>query len=166
MIRNSKQVELTKLAYNKGYRVLENGDVIGLRGKKLNLFENSKGYYCFTIRRKDKCPTYTFVHKLKAYQLFGDECFNEGIVIRHFNGNNKDNSDINIKIGTQFDNMMDMTPLQRKLNASSPIHNHSEILKDRESGMTYREIQEKYNISSKGTISFIVNKSMKKEKLK
>lgn len=166
MIRNSKQVELTKLAYNKGYRANKNGEIIGTRGDKLNLYKDLKGYLMFTIRRPNSCPTRTFVHKLQAYQLFGDDCFKQGFVIRHLNGNKEDNSVNNIQIGTVLDNIMDMTPLQRKLNASSPKHNHSEIINDRLLGMTYKEIQEKYNISSKSTISFIINNSMSKEGLK
>jgi len=39
------------------------------------------------------------------------------------------------------------------------IHNHERILEDRNNGMTYNELMSKYEISSKGTISFIINKS-------
>lgn len=87
--------------------------------------------------------------------------FEEGIVVRHFNGNPLDNSEDNILIGTQSENMQDIPKEKRVLNASNPIYNHEDILSDRYSGMTYKEIMLKYNIKSKGTISFIVNKSLK-----
>lgn len=166
MVKDSKYSRLIKHSIKMGYRVLEDGQVIGLKRKPLNLYLNKTGYLSFSIRKEDKNNTNLNVHKLQAYQKYGDLSIQEGIVVRHLNGNKQDNSYDNIAIGTQLENIIDMTPLQRKLNASSPIHNHLKIIEDITSGMSYKQVQEKYNISSKGTISFIVNKSMTKHKLK
>jgi Mor family transcriptional regulator len=39
-----------------------------------------------------------------------------------------------------------------------------EIINDRKIGYTYKELMGKYNITSKGTISFIINKALKNKK--
>jgi hypothetical protein len=57
--------------------------------------------------------------------------------------------------------MLDIPKEQRILNASNPTHDHENIIKDRTLGYTYKQLMEKYGISSKGTISFILNKSLK-----
>lgn len=36
-----------------------------------------------------------------------------------------------------------------------------QIIKDHEDGLSYREIMNKYNISSKGTLSYIINKRLR-----
>ena len=85
--------------------------------------------------------------------------FKEGIEVRHLNGNSKDNSFDNIEIGTHSENMMDIPKEKRFLGGSEPIHKHKEIIEDRKKGFTYNQLCKKYNISSKGTISFIINES-------
>ena len=77
------------------------------------------------------------------------------------NGDSTDNTYDNIGIGTESDNMMDVPKEKRIINASNPTYDHETILKDRKNGFTYKELMEKYSIPSKGTISFIINKSLK-----
>lgn len=60
--------------------------------------------------------------------------------------------------------MLDIPLEKRIINASNPTHNHEAIIKDRAEGYTYKQLMEKYGISSKGTISFILNKSLKVNK--
>lgn len=79
-------------------------------------------------------------------------------MVRHLNGNKLDNSFENIAIGTQQDNMLDKPKHKRIEWASHPKYDYESIKKDRLLGMTYRELMNKYNISSKGTISYIINK--------
>lgn len=90
----------------------------------------------------------------------------DGVQCRHLNGNEKDNSYDNIGIGSAHDNAMDKDPAVR-LAASriaskyNPLRYPKEkilsIKNDRKIGMTYKEIMEKYGISSKGTVSYICN---------
>lgn len=62
--------------------------------------------------------------------------------------------------------MLDIPKEIRVINASNPTHDHEAIIKDRKNGYTYKELMGKYGISSKGTISFIINKALKnKEQL-
>jgi len=155
---------ILKEAHKKGYRVTSKGNVIGLRGHELSRNTiSTSGYHFFTIRYKG-LRSVVMTHRLQAYQKFGDKIFEGGIVVRHFNGNSIDNSVGNIKIGSQSQNQMDRSKSYRVNNASNPKHNHSVILEDRANGMTYSEIMDKHNISSKGTISFIINKSLYKER--
>lgn len=146
-------------AYEMGYRIDAEGNVIGLKNGVLKC-SNDSGYYRFSIRVEGEHKTVK-VHRLQAYQKYKNKMFKKGIVVRHKNGNPLDNSFENILIGTSSDNMMDRTKEQRILNASNPKHNHAEIIKDRnENNFTYKELMSKYNISSKGTISFIINKAL------
>jgi len=148
-------IETTK----RGYKVDDLGNVISKFGVKRKLNINNRGYYYFSVRFCDKVRM-ILVHRLKAYNLFGDALFEKDIEVRHLDGNKLNNSTGNIKIGTHSDNMMDIPKEKRILNASNPKHDHISILKDKENGMSYRKLMDKYNISSKGTISFIVNKSL------
>lgn len=106
----SKQNRITKLAYDKGYRVSDCGDFVkGLRCPSLKLGtqdKNGKLYKSFNIGI-DGMSTRCYVHKLQAYQKFGEAVFENGIVVRHMNDESLDNSNINIEIGTQLDNAMD-----------------------------------------------------------
>lgn len=164
MDKESTQNSIIIQAYNKGYRVTIYGEVFGLKGNKLSLSCNTAGYCSFNLRFK-KNPTRVFVHKLQAYQKFGDRLFEKGILVRHLDGNSKNNSFENIEIGTSSDNMLDKSTLDKKLgrSGSSVKHNHEEIMKDKGAGMTYSELMKKYNISSKGTIAYIMNSSLKKQ---
>lgn len=152
---------ITKYAYLKGYRVTKEGKLIGLKGNERSLNLCSNGYLNATIRNGKNSCSRLWVHKLQAYQKFGEKTLIDGIVVRHFDGNPLNNEWDNILIGTQSDNMMDIPKKERILNASNPSHNHKAILEDRKNGMTYKEIMSKHSISSKATVSFIINKSLK-----
>lgn len=129
--------------------------------KKISLSKTKQGYFSFNIRVNGSKPTRSFVHRLQAFQKFGDKTFDKGLVIRHLNGDSTNNTYDNIGIGTPSDNMLDVPKDKRIINASNPIHDHEGIINDRKNGYTYKELMEKYDISSKGTISFIVNKALK-----
>lgn len=159
----TKQEEITRLSKEKGYYVDKKGYVFNKDGKSISLSSNNKGtgYKSFNIRVNGSNPTRSFVHRLQAFQKFGDVIFKEDMVIRHLNGDSLDNSFENIGIGTLSDNMLDIPKEKRVLNASNPRHDHEKIIQDFKNGYTYKEIMEKHGITSKGTVSFIVNKSLK-----
>jgi len=160
----SKQELITKNSVDKGYSVDKDGKIFNKDGKQLSIGKSLKGYLSFNIRlSKGSKPTRSFVHRLQAYQKFSEKIFKDGIVVRHLNGVSTDNSYDNIGIGTHSQNSLDVPKEKRIINASNPIHNHKDIINDRENGYTYKELMDKYNITSKGTISFIINKSLKKK---
>lgn len=156
-------------AYRLGFRVSRNGELISFTGRKRQCLLHPKGYKCISLRVKieDKSVyKLLFVHRLQAYQKFGENLFKPGIVVRHLNGNPTDNSFDNIEIGTESDNWMDIPKekrIERARNASrmSPKRYSrdkiSMIKADRASGMSYNKLMKKYGISSKGTISYICN---------
>lgn len=106
MINNSKQNMVTLAAHTKGYRVRKSGKVVGVKGSVLSLAKNKKGYYRFSMRHDGKIVS-VMVHKLQAFQKFGEEAFYEGMVIRHQNDKEFDNSHKNLILGTQAENMAD-----------------------------------------------------------
>ena len=105
------------------------------------------------------------VHRLMAYQKFGDAIFKNGIQVRHLNGNSQDNSDANITIGTQAQNIMDRSPESRHTHAVSAGRSRShlsdeDILEMRNgfsNGKTLKWAMKKYNIA-KATASYIKNR--------
>ncbi len=144
----------------KGYTMSKEGIVHNPSGRRVSGCETSNGYIKIGVRVLEY-KSYTLrVHKFQGYLKFGDKCFEKRMDIRHLNGNPKDNSWENIGIGTRSENMMDMPKEKRILNASNLQHSHQDIIDDHNRGLSYRELMEKYNITSKGTISFIINKSL------
>ena len=153
-----------KEVYEKGYRINKQGDVMGIRAKTLLPHLSRRGYHTFSYKRKKaSSASLMMYHRFQAYTKYGDKIFDKGIIVRHLDGNPLNNHWDNIAIGNQSDNMMDKTPEQRKKDASNPKYDHIAILNDRDDGMTYKEIMKKYDISSKGTVSFIINKSIAQE---
>ena len=170
----SIQNELTLLANTMGYSVDQFGVVRNSKNKVVRSFINGKNgnsYLVFSIRNLSlwDYAKKVKVHKLQAYQKFRDKIFEEGIVVRHLDGNPLNNSWDNIEIGNQSDNMLDIpkeiriksaTVASRKMQDNSrSFEERCKIYEDLNSGLTYSEIMKKHNISSKGTLSFIKNKS-------
>jgi hypothetical protein len=158
----SRLNENLKDAFLKGYRVSKDGVVISPRGKMLYCTTSSWGYKRFTIRNATGNRVTVMVHKLMAYQKFGEDIFREGIVVRHLDGVPGNNKPNNILIGSFSDNMLDRSEDARKETAKYAAgflikYDACKIKSDREMGMTYLEIMRKYNIPSKGTVSYIVN---------
>jgi hypothetical protein len=100
-----------------------------------------------------------------GYLKFGDEIYTKGMQVRHLDGNPLNNSWDNIDIGTQSENMHDI-PKERRvecaLKATQRVKRYSdedvlEMKRLRDNGAKYSEIMERFNISSKGTLSFILN---------
>ena len=102
------------------------------------------------------------VHRMQAYQKFGDKIYNENLVVRHVNGNYLDNSLDNIELGTDSENMMDVPEEIRIKKASNAAKIYSDELvttiKRFKETHTYNETMQEYNISSKGTLYYIINK--------
>lgn len=158
----SSQLEkLIEYSLKKGYKINDSGEVFNVRDKKLSLTPQSNGYLKFTIRFNKKVKTIP-IHQFQAYKKFGNLIFKKGIQVRHLNGNKLDNSWDNIEIGNQSDNQLDIPEKDRIIRSgnNSRTYDHKSIIEDRNIGMSYLEIMNKYNIQSKGTISFIINKSL------
>lgn len=164
MIKNSFQSKALISAYKKGYRILKNGEVNSPYNKILTPIIHINGYVVFYLRY-NKISKPVFYHKLQAYQKYGNKIF-ETDCVRHLDGDKLNNSFNNINIGTLSENQMDRTKYDRtrcaKIASSSIIkYNSSEvenIKKYHKEVNSYKKTMERFNISSKGTLHFILNK--------
>lgn len=149
-------------AVEQGYKCTKDGSIVGTRGQKLKLNIKTTGYYSFSIR-KDGIVYRILVHQFVAYCKYGDK-FLTSECVRHIDGDPLNNNWDNICIGTHSDNMMDIPQEIRQKNAeyaSSFVtrHNHDKIKKYyEENDVSYKDLMKKFNISSKGTVSYIINK--------
>lgn len=148
-------------AYNKGYRIDDEGNVIGLSKENVG-YTGSNGYKHFKFRIEGENYSCS-AHRLQAYQKFGEQIYNSGTVVRHLDGDQNNNHIENIAIGSSSDNYMDQSPEVRKAraeHASSFVkkHDHEDIKKYHEKHGSYQKTMEYFNISSKGTLHFILKK--------
>ena len=148
-------------AYDDGYRVI-GGVVFNPTGRILRGWIDKDGYNGF---KPYKVYPYLPVHKFVAYQKFGNKIFEDGVQVRHLDNNSQNNNESNLNIGTQSDNMMDKLP-KKRMNQSIIAANNvrkftdgemEQILEDYRSTGSYKYIMEKWNISSKGTLHYMLN---------
>ena len=154
-------------AYNKGYKVIKG--IVFYNSNELKQTIDKSGYNKFSIRNKEGNQCIVYTHRLVAYQKFGDKIFEKGIHVRHLDSNSLNNHDDNILIGTPSENSFDRSESERlksAIVASYTIkkHDHEKILKLHSEGKSYKQIMELLGIKSKGTISFIIKKSIETKK--
>lgn len=169
MVYYSELSKLNKIViycFNKGYKVLETGILVSPQGyiRKLN---ERKRYATITVQFEGR-DSILYVHKLQAYQKFGETIFGKNMVVRHKNGNSLDNSYDNILLGTASDNQLDIPEERRRsrsIYAAQFMRIWSdvqlkEIFNDRyTNNFTYSNLVVKYKIA-KSTLSFLFNKSL------
>ena len=152
-----------QLAAILGIKISEDGTTITHpNGKVINLSTNRDGYKEFSFGPKTnrkKCR----VHRFNAWFRFGEAIYEPNIVCRHLDGNPSNNHIDNIALGTQHDNAMDRPAEERRLHAWNTSrhvlkHDHVAIIEFyKQNG--FKATMLEFNISSKGTLSFIINKT-------
>jgi len=123
---------------------------------------DDKGYYSVMLGPRG-ARTRIRMHRLIAFDKFGNDMFNYQCV-RHKNGNQTDNSHDNLILGTHSDNRMDMPEHVRKhlgkyaasKNRKLSAKEVDTLRSDRNNGMSYKQLTDKYGIA-KSTVSYIVN---------
>lgn len=110
-----------RIAYNQGYRVDCYGTVYNRNGRVLKP-SKTKDYISHNIVISGKFKTVK-AHRLHAYQLFGDNIYQPGIVVRHLNGNSRDNSINNLALGTVQENILDKSVIERHLHSKRSYQN-------------------------------------------
>lgn len=148
------------IAKEKGYTITSDGTVYSPKGNIVGT-HGKNGYRYFSFRVNGKI-TKVYFHRFQAYNKFGDAIYEDNIVVRHLDGNYLNNSESNIDLGTNSDNMMDIPKEVRIRKSSNASKKYPDVLVqmirlDKEKGMSYKELMIKYNISSKGTLSYIIN---------
>ena len=152
-----------ELAYQMGYRCDKCGNVTGLKGQVLKIRPNCKGYPYFGIRLFGRKKKNVATHRLQAFQKFGAAMFAPGMEVRHMDSNRMNAHWDNLELGTRRENEMDKPPEVRLASAiaatrAAQKHDHAAIIQHyREHG--FRLTLNTFQIG-KGTLSFILNKSM------
>jgi HNH endonuclease len=175
----SKTNVAIKYAYEKGYRVNPDGSVVSPLEKIRKLQckkNNTHGLYLkFNIGLKYEGKDIVYpiaVHRLAAYQKFGERCFAPKQVIRHIDGNSLNNKLNNIAIGTMSDNMMDIPKEIRndKAKAAGATNRRftaeevTQIRADHADGLGYKKLEKKWN-TSRSTLSYFLSNKAKKKSL-
>lgn len=148
--------------YKKGYRIIENGLIVNPEGVVINGHKRKDGYIKISYRDVNNKTKKCMVHRLVAYQKFGEKMYANGILVRHLDGNPSNNSYSNIEIGTQSDNMMDKPESVRMaaaMKATSFLRKYDRNLVVSfyiANGKSYKKTMEKFGITSKGTLNFIL----------
>jgi len=172
----SKLSDAIRLAFKKGYRVTKDGSVINAVGrqrkcqlKRGNSSDPAMSYLVFNIGIGDRKVYPVLVHRLLAYQVFGEDALTEGAQTRHLDGNPLNNTPDNIAMGTPTDNALDRPVIDRKLHAQKAGKAYSkysddlwaQVKLDHASGMGYKKLRQKYGIPL-GTLSYQISTTAKR----
>jgi transposase len=99
--------------YNQGVRCDEEGNLLSPDNTPRRLREDKDGYLIFS--NNVSFGSYPVkLHRLQAYQKYGDKLFEDGIMTRHLDGNPKNNNINNIDIGDNYQNQQDIPEDIRK----------------------------------------------------
>lgn len=165
MDRNNKYNSAIREAFDRGYRILETGEIISPKNKiRVPCFGRS-GYPSFNLRINNRCCTIP-AYKLCAYQKYGEFSFSCDC-IRHLDGNRKNTSWNNIELGTFSENQLDKSSDERVRAAT--IASHSFMMKWDEkdvlnikafykSTKSYKKTMNQFGLKSKGSLYYILHK--------
>lgn len=159
-------------AYNKGYRVTEDGSVLSPdKSARKTRLEVRRTYRILTFNvsvGSSKVPI--AVHRLAAYQKFKERMLEPGVMVRHLNGDSTDNSPANIAIGTASDNARDRSVLDRVMHArkagsasSLPVSVWDKIEADHKSGIGYKRLSKMYGVAI-STLCYRLSRRAKRTK--
>lgn len=120
------------------------------------------GYFQHSFGPKKKRQNLR-LHRLQAWQKYGEAMHATGIVCRHLDGNPQNNHWDNIAIGTQSENMMDQSTevrKQRAQNAANALKKHDwqEVRKFYDDH-GWKITMAHFSFTSKGSLSYILNKT-------
>jgi len=154
------------LAYEKGYKITEEGVLYNPNEKIIKGGINTNGYKCFSVKIENNKVVKVTFHRFQAYFKFGDKLFKENIEVRHLNGEKLDNSWKNIEIGTHSENMNDIPKAKRlakSIHASSFLkkYNYDDIINYYNIIKSYNLVMKHFNITSKGTLFWILKSKYK-----
>jgi hypothetical protein len=118
-----KRIE--EIAAGMGYHV-RNGYAFGPKGLQ-KTSPDSKGYLRIGIYVEGKTRT-CWVHRLVAFQKFGDALYLNRPDVRHLDGDHQNNLDDNIALGTRSMNLLDIPPTERSDRAKRVnVKKHGEL---------------------------------------
>ena len=164
--RNSNSEMAVEIAHERGYFVDDEGNVVSPHGGTLRTRIDNRGYRTFNIKVDGRSYP-ARVHRLAAYQKYGERIFDPDQQVRHLDENQLNNRPDNISVGTASDNAFDQKPKARVARAKHAARslrvlsdsNVRSLLRDRDKGATLKELSAKYGVA-KSTVSYIVNGKM------
>lgn len=120
---DSMAAEVIRYAHLSGYTVTDGGAVISpaLKVRKVRRHSKESPYLCFSLYFTDGKVHRVMVHRLQAFQKFGESIFDPALVVRHRNNQALDNSKENVILGTPTDNAQDI-PYELRCRASRVAH--------------------------------------------
>lgn len=146
-----------------GYRVNYEGTTVTYQNRPVALQLNRDGYYRFSFGPKTKRRNLR-VHRLQAFQTYGEDLYEMGIVCRHIDGNSHNNHASNIILGTQSQNVMDMTEEARKAKAkraASKLKKYDyQLVRDFYNAHGFRAAMAHFGIKSKGSMHYILKNTI------
>lgn len=147
------------------YTIDNNGVLKNRKGKTVGSL-NRQGYEKIQITLGGKCKD-VFTHRIQAFKKFGRKMYEKEIQVRHLNDIKTDNSYQNIELGTAKDNYQDrgqekIKQAQRLATEASKVYS-DELVKEikqyyEDNNKQQKKTMQKYNISSTGTLWYILNK--------
>ncbi len=157
---------IEKMLIKKGYFVSETGQAYSPKGDKIG-FYHTNGYEVVGVRLANKVKK-VFVHRLQAYQKYGDALYSSGMEVRHVNGDRTDNSHSNILIGSHSENMQDIPEQVRIIKARYAAsflkkYNNDDVILFYNNCKSYKKTMEHFNMTSKGTLHYILNSKLYKK---
>lgn len=151
-----------EIAFALGYRVSPDGIVTNPRGMVLKPYTGTCEYPSISIGRNNGKIR---VHRLQAFQKFGVEIYKTGIEVRHKDGNSENFRADNLILGTHVENSFDKPKAVRircATVASKAVakHDHAATLAKYQQTKSYAATMLAFGIQSKGTLNFIIRKSV------
>lgn len=149
-------------AFEKGYRVVAGEVISPYKSEPLKPWPDERGYMVFAIRDSRNKITNIHIHRMVAYQKYGNALFEVGIETRHLDNDYLNNFEDNIAIGTHTENMQD---IPKDLRLKKAIHTSKHIRKFTDDEVaqirkfhkgSYKETMDRFNITSKGTLHHIL----------
>lgn len=135
-----------------GYKVNAKG-VLLKNDIQQHVWCNNNGYKVFSIGIYKYKSTFVLLHRLLAYQKYGNKLYNTEVV-RHLDGCKHNNTYANISIGSYVDNFNDIPNDIQELRYQNMVRNRRlltedvrELIRLDKKNMTYLELSKKYNIS-------------------
>lgn len=98
--------------FNKGYRVID-GDIYN-KGNKLKPKVDKQGYLFIRITDRYGKMRELKLHRLVAYEKYGEAMFEPGIMVRHLDDVKTNNAWDNLVLGTNSDNQQDIPAEKRR----------------------------------------------------
>ena len=161
-----KYSKVENIASKRGYKVTEDGLFLNPKGCEIGTIDK-RGYKQTNIRVNFELIKLS-AHRLQAFQKYGNKIYQQQIEVRHKNGIRSDNTWENILIGSHKDNMMDIPEqirVQKSKQATSFVskHNKLDIIEFYNKVRSYKKTMDKFNISSKGTLNYILKNNQQRE---